>query len=82
MLVGGGSDARERRGIPGYHAPQAIFRSALNQHRNIVANRISFEQVVGLVDHLFDPNTAEGGKLLSEMVHDLCDALVLLQLIH
>ena len=78
MRVDEGSDARKRRGITGHYAPESVFRSSLNQHRHIVANRISAEQEVGLIDHLFDPNTAEGGKLSRQMIHDLGDALVLL----
>ena len=77
-----GSDDREGHGFTRHHAPQAIFRGALHEHRHVVTNWISPEQSVGLVDHLFDSDAAEGGKLLSEMVYDLGDTLVLLQLIH
>ena len=77
-----GSGGREGCGFTRHHAPQAIFRGALHEHRHVVTNGISREQPVGLVDHLFDSDAAEGGKLLSEVVHDLGDTLVLLQLIH
>jgi len=77
-----GSDGWEGRGFTRHYAPQAIFRCALHEYRHVVTNWISAEQSVGLVDYLFHPNAAEGGKLLSQMVHDLGDTQVFLQLIH